>query len=81
MSVHRFLIETVRITGVGYGGMDTRYERTLRCSCGRFSASLYNHDKDRLKALLVSHAISELCLTTGLDFDFDSIQQVDKGTR
>lgn len=47
MSTHDFSVENIVITGVGYGGMDTRLERTLVCSCGGLRKRISNASSEK----------------------------------
>ena len=84
MSEHAFSIERVVITGVGYGGMDTRLEETLVCSCGSFRKRLsgsISADKHEKQLHMITHAVQVLTEAAGISIDLHSIRSIDKGCR
>ena len=84
MSIHTFSVERVIITGVGYGDMGTRTEKTLVCSCGAFRRRLSDStisDKHENLLNILTHAVAVLADQVGVTLDLVNIGSIDKGRR
>lgn len=69
---HHITIRKTQITGVGYGGFDTRTSYHLICSCGNFTR--YTDpigNKDATAQYATQHLLEGVIAELGLDFSMN----------